>query len=116
MLDVRLPIGALFFILGVMIAAWGYTHPPMGAVRTTMGPVPINFDVIWGILMTLFGLAMFSLAKLDEAVGMEKSLQDAKAEASAKELASAIAAAPLTAGEEKAAASEETTANDQPAQ
>ena len=94
MLDVRLPIGALFFILGIMIGAWGYAHPAVPSLATKMGPMPINFDIIWGILMTIFGVAMFSLAKLDQAVTMERQLKEEKAKASAVELAAAIAAAP----------------------
>ena len=94
MLDVRLPIGALFFILGIMITAWGYTNPPIGALVTKMGPLPINFDITWGIFMTVFGVAMFSLAKLDEALGMERALAEEKAKAAALELGAAIAAAP----------------------
>jgi len=84
MLDVRLPIGALFTILGILIAVWGYTHPPMGAIATKWGPLPINFDIIWGVLMTLFGIAMFSVAKLDEALEMERQLKEEKARAAAE--------------------------------
>jgi len=94
MLDVRLPIGALFFILGIMIGAWGYTHPAVPSLATKMGPMPINFDIIWGILMTIFGVAMFSLAKLDQAVTMERQLKEEKAKASALEMGAAIASAP----------------------
>ena len=94
MLDVRLPIGALFFILGIMIGAWGYTHPAVPSLATKMGPMPINFDIIWGILMTIFGVAMFSLAKLDQAVTMERQLKEEQAKASGLELAAAIASAP----------------------
>jgi hypothetical protein len=81
LLDVRLPIGALFFILGIMIAGWGYSTKPMGAIPTSFGQLPINFDIIWGILMTIFGLAMFSLAKLDEATSLEQALAEEKARA-----------------------------------
>ena len=94
MLDVRLPIGALFFILGIMIAGWGYSTKPMGAIPTSFGQLPINFDIIWGILMTLFGLAMFSLAKLDEATSMEQALAEEKARAAAAlDSASAVVSA-----------------------
>jgi hypothetical protein len=94
MLDVRFPIGALFFILGIMIAAWGYTHAPIGAIAAKIGPLPINWDVLWGIIMTIFGVAMFSWAKLDEALAMEQQVKEEKTRASAAELGAAIAAAP----------------------
>jgi hypothetical protein len=94
MLDVRLPIGGLFIILGIMIGAWGYTHTDVVAIAAKSGPLPINWDIIWGILMTIFGVAMFSLAKLDDALSKEAQLKEEKAAAAAKELATAIANAP----------------------
>jgi len=75
MLDVRLPIGALFFILGIMIAGWGYTHPPAGAIETKMGLLPINFDIVWGWIMTCFGLATFSWARWEALDTQEKLLK-----------------------------------------
>ena len=94
MLDVRLPIGALFLILGIMITAWGYTNPPVGALVTKMGPMPVNVDITWGIFMTVFGIGMFSLAKLDEALAMERALAEEKTRAAALELAAGVASAP----------------------
>jgi hypothetical protein len=94
MLDVRLPIGGLFFILGIMIGAWGYTQPQVVTIVAKSGPLPINWDIIWGILMTIFGVFMFSLAKLDQALAMEAQLKEEKAAASAKEMAESIANAP----------------------
>ncbi|MBS1991641.1 MAG: hypothetical protein JSS86_25590 [Cyanobacteria bacterium SZAS LIN-2] len=94
MLDVRLPIGALFFILGIMIGAWGYTHPPAGSIETKFGLLPINFDIVWGWLMTCFGLAVFSIAKWDEAAAMqralEKEMQEKAAEKAALEAAAEV--------------------------
>jgi len=75
MLDVRLPIGALFFIIGIMIAGWGYTHPPAGSIETKIGLLPINFDIVWGWIMTCFGLATFSYARWDALDTQEKLLK-----------------------------------------
>jgi len=89
MLDVRLPIGALFFILGIMIAGWGYTHAPPGAIETKMGLLPINFDIVWGWIMTCFGLAVFSYARWDALDSQEKALKTTAATAEAQKSAQA---------------------------
>jgi hypothetical protein len=76
MLDVRYPIGYLFLILGIILAGYGYANP--ATFNTAGGPLPLNIDVPWGILMFLFGLATVSLSKLDEVRALEAlSLQEA---------------------------------------
>lgn len=75
MLDVRYPIGYLFLILGIILAGYGYANP--ATFNTTGGPLPLNIDVPWGILMFLFGLATVSVSKLDEVRALEAlSLQE----------------------------------------
>ena len=96
MLDVRLPIGALFFTLGLMITGWGYTHTNVPAMITTFGATPINFDIIWGIFMTLFGIVMFCLAKLDHAVAAEAALAKSKSEYKGAAESPAVPASPVT--------------------
>lgn len=76
MLDVRYPIGYLFLILGIILAGYGYANP--ATFNTAGGPLPLNIDVPWGILMFLFGLATVSVSKLDEVRALEAlSLQEA---------------------------------------
>ena len=74
MLDVRLPIGLLFLAVGILLAGYGYACPPAELLTLFNNAVHINLNVIWGIFMTLFGLMMFSLAKLDKALAAEKQL------------------------------------------
>lgn len=75
MLDVRYPIGYLFLILGIILAGYGYANP--ATFNTAGGPLPLNIDVPWGILMFLFGLATVSVSKLDEVRALEAlSLQE----------------------------------------
>jgi hypothetical protein len=81
MLDVRLPIGGLFIILGILISSWGYFNPTVLTLATIHGPLPINWDIMWGIFMTIFGLFMFSFARYSQASEMEKKLQQEKAQA-----------------------------------
>ncbi len=58
-LDVRLPIGALFSALGVLLAAYG------AATRGRPGSAPtgVPIDLIWGLVLLAFGLWMLFLAR-----------------------------------------------------
>lgn len=76
MLDVRLPIGLLFLAVGILLAGYGYVRPPLDSMTLFHSAVPINLNILWGILMTLFGLAMYSLAKLDKALAAERAEAD----------------------------------------
>lgn len=87
MLDVRLPIGWLFLVLGVMLAVYGYANPPAESLRLGQVLLPLNLDVPWGILMALFGVAMVSLAQIDKLKALEKELRDRKVEVTASEAA-----------------------------
>lgn len=55
--DIRLPIGALFSILGIMLASYGalsdraiYAH--------SLG---ININLAWGLVLLAFGVSMLAL-------------------------------------------------------
>jgi len=76
MLDVRLPIGLLFLVLGVMLAIYGYMNPPLEKLYFSQVGLPLNINVPWGILMTLFGVVMVSLARLDRAVALERESKE----------------------------------------
>ncbi len=91
MLDVRLPIGWLFLVLGVMLAAYGYANPPAESLLLGQVSLPLNLDVPWGILMALFGLAMVSLAQMDKLKVLEKELQEAKATSQANSIETSAA-------------------------
>ncbi len=68
LLDVRIPIGWLFLVLGAMLAIYGYSTPQgTAAFNTATGTLPLNINIPWGILMFLFGLGTVSVAKLDSA-------------------------------------------------
>ena len=57
-LDLRLPLGLLFAILGAILAAHGAVSPP-ALYRPSLG---INVDLIWGSVLLVFGLLMLGLA------------------------------------------------------
>jgi hypothetical protein len=58
-LDVRLPIGALFSVLGVLFAVYGAAT--WGRPGTTPTGVPIN--LVWGLVLLAFGALMLFLAR-----------------------------------------------------
>lgn len=59
-LDVRVPIGALFTALGLLLAAYGFFHPtPSAAAFTKDGQV----NMWWGMVMLAFGVLMLLLAR-----------------------------------------------------
>jgi protein-S-isoprenylcysteine O-methyltransferase Ste14 len=57
-LDIRIPIGSLFAILGVLLAGYGLLANPM-IYQRSLG-IDINFW--WGAALLAFGLAMLALA------------------------------------------------------
>ncbi|MNY01749.1 hypothetical protein D3C86_1342930 [compost metagenome] len=60
MLDIRMPIGWMFVILGGMLAVYGLTSDP-SLYRISLG---YNLNLLWGGVMTLFGLGMLSWMRL----------------------------------------------------
>jgi hypothetical protein len=58
-LDLRIPIGLLFGLLGLLLAGYGVgTGPEM--YQKSLG---INVNAWWGLAMLAFGLAMLALAR-----------------------------------------------------
>jgi hypothetical protein len=57
-LDVRLPIGLMFSIFGVLLGAFGLVSDPRIYQAHSLG---INVNLIWGVVLLLFGLAMLLL-------------------------------------------------------
>jgi hypothetical protein len=60
MLDIRMPIGLMFVILGVLLAAYGATQPA-SSYAMALG---YNLDVYWGAAMAIFGGLMFAWMQL----------------------------------------------------
>lgn len=56
-LDLRLPIGALFLIIGLLLAGYGWM---------TAG---VDVDRWWGLVMAAFGLGMVVLARRNRGRG-----------------------------------------------
>jgi hypothetical protein len=58
-LDVRLPIGAFFSLVGLLLTAYGLAT--RGAAGTAPTGVPI--DLLWGVVLLVFGVLMLALAR-----------------------------------------------------
>ena len=55
-LDLRLPIGIYFTLLGVLLGAYGLiTNSDAALYQRSLG---ININQIWGVVLLVFGLAM----------------------------------------------------------
>jgi hypothetical protein len=56
-LDIRVPIGAMFSILGLILAAYGVaTANDTAMYARSLG---LNMNIWWGVVMLVFGLIMF---------------------------------------------------------
>ena len=54
-LDLRLPIGLLFLLLGALLGLYGLVSDP-AMYEVSLG---VNVNLWWGIVMLLFGAVMF---------------------------------------------------------
>ena len=58
-LDVRLPIGGFFSLLGALLTGYGWAN--LRAPGTAPTGVPI--DLVWGAALFVFGVVMLALAR-----------------------------------------------------
>ncbi|HTS88840.1 MAG TPA: hypothetical protein VMG41_10145 [Gemmatimonadales bacterium] len=58
-LDLRLPMGLMFTIMGALLAGFGLTSGPAIYERS----LGINVNLWWGLVLLAFGLAMLALAR-----------------------------------------------------
>jgi hypothetical protein len=59
-LDVRVPIGGLFTLLGILLTMYGFLEPPAVKSAFTKGG---QINMWWGIVMLIFGIFMLLLAR-----------------------------------------------------
>jgi hypothetical protein len=71
-LDIRLPIGLLFALLGALLALYGLAT---GFAQPTMyeRSLEININLWWGLVMLLFGATMTWLGRRGAAAGTPKT-------------------------------------------
>ena len=56
-LDIRLPIGLLFAIVGALLTLYGLLAPATTGQRT----LGINVNLWWGVVLLVFGVVMLAL-------------------------------------------------------
>lgn len=56
-LDIRLPVGALFALLGALLTIYGAVSDPAVYARS----LGYNVNVWWGLVLLLFGVALLYL-------------------------------------------------------
>jgi hypothetical protein len=59
-MDIRLPIGLLFSLIGVLIAVYGAVTS--GNEMYSKHSLGININLWWGLVLTAFGVFMLGLA------------------------------------------------------
>ena len=64
-LDLRLPIGLMFSIIGVLLAVFGFASDP-AIYQRSLG---INVNLWWGLVLVVFGLVMLWLVRRGTARG-----------------------------------------------
>jgi hypothetical protein len=57
--DLRLPLGSLFAILGILLVGYGCFAAPSVFERS----LGINIDLWWGVVMIVFGVFMVTMAR-----------------------------------------------------
>ena len=58
-LDIRLPIGLMFAVLGALLAGFGLVADK----SVFQGSLGINVNLWWGLVMLIFGVVMFLLGR-----------------------------------------------------
>ena len=58
--DVRIPLGLLFLLLGLILIGFGFTSDPAIYVQHSLGQ---NVNLFWGAIFVLFGAAMLLLTR-----------------------------------------------------
>lgn len=58
-IDIRLPIGILFSLLGVILTAYG----SLADTSRYRQSLDMNINLVWGIALLVFGLVMFLLGR-----------------------------------------------------
>lgn len=59
-LDVRLPMGYLFLLLGVILVVYGFVSDKAMYVQHSLGQ---NVNLTWGVVFVFFGSLMLWLAR-----------------------------------------------------
>lgn len=62
-MDIRVPIGMMFIVLGVLLAGYGVVSDPRIYERS----LGININLVWGSTLAVAGVALLLLARRRQA-------------------------------------------------
>ncbi len=65
-LDVRVPLGLLFLLLGIILIVFGLTSDPAIYAQHSLGQ---NVNLFWGGVFALFGAVMLIFTRLGKSRG-----------------------------------------------
>ena len=65
-LDVRIPMGLLFLLLGIILIVFGLTSDPAIYAQHSLGQ---NVNLFWGAIFALFGAVMLLFTRLGRSRG-----------------------------------------------
>jgi len=60
--DIRMPIGALFSVFGLLLCIYGAIT--RGSTIYAVHSLGLNVNLWWGLIMLLFGVGMLNLSRL----------------------------------------------------
>ncbi len=63
-LDIRIPIGLLFGIIGAILVVYGKVYTPESDPAMYAHSLGFNANLWWGLVLLVFALMMLGLAKL----------------------------------------------------
>jgi multisubunit Na+/H+ antiporter MnhG subunit len=59
-LDLRIPMGLLFTIVGAIMTLFGFFTRDSAIYQRSAG---MNINLIWGVVMLIFGVTMYTLGR-----------------------------------------------------
>jgi hypothetical protein len=59
-LDVRIPLGLLFLILGLILVCYGFTSDPAIYAQHSLGR---NVNLLWGSVFAVFGAVVLLISR-----------------------------------------------------
>lgn len=74
-LDLRIPMGLMFTIVGLILAIFGIVTQGSDLYQRSAG---MNINLIWGCVMFVFGLTMFLLGRYSDTHPKEPSHEPAE--------------------------------------
>lgn len=73
-LDIRLPIGGMFAVTGLLLAVYGVATA--GDARMYERATGVNINIWWGLAMLAFGLVMLALGRRGVKGGGARAAED----------------------------------------